>query len=81
MIANVAYNDVKREPGGEAAAVYEDIDKMVRTVQGKDTLTRHPEAAYELPVSRPDALEHHYSTAGEIAKARQQQHRSTETAM
>ena len=54
MRANVAYGEVKAEPGGEAA-LYEDVDKMVRSVQGNYELTEHPDAAYEFPVSQPAA--------------------------
>ena len=83
--ANVAYRDVdlQRESGGEAA-LYEDIDKMVRSVKGKYRLTEHP-AAYEFPVSRP--VNPLYDIAGgvdtdvEFTKTSQQQHTSTESAM
>ena len=59
---NVAYGDVNQEPG-EEAAVYEDIDKMVRFVEGKYELTERPVA----PVSQPaDPV---YDTAGDVTKS------------
>ena len=73
----MAYGDVKREPRGEGA-VYEDIDKMVRSVKGKYEPTECP-AAYEFPVSQPAAPV--YDTVGEATKTSQQQHTSTETTM
>ena len=54
--ANVAYNEVKLKRSSYrsrrgAAAVYENVDKVVRSVEG---LTERP-AAYGFPVSRPAA--------------------------
>ena len=73
----MAYGDVTRETGGEPA-LYEDIDKMVRSVERRYELTGHP-SDYEFPVSPPAAPV--YDTAGEVTKTSQQQHTSTETAM
>ena len=49
--ANVAYGEVKLEDSG---AVYEDLDKVVKRVEGNYELTEHP-TAYEFPVIQPAA--------------------------
>ena len=65
MRAYVASGDVRREPGGEAA-LYEDIDKIVRSVERNNKLTEYP-AAYEFPDCQPAAPI--YETAGEATKS------------
>ena len=44
----MAYGEVKLEDSAGAAVVYEDLDKVARSVDGKYELTKHPEAAYEI---------------------------------
>ena len=63
---NVAYGDVRREPGREAA-VYQNIDQMLRSVEGRYELTERP-AAYDFPVSRRVAQT--YDRAGEVTETR-----------
>ena len=76
MRANVAYGEVTLEPG----AVYEDLDKVVKSVEGNFELKKRPAAQYEVPVSPPAAPV--YDTAGESAKpSSEQQHIPKDTEM
>ena len=49
--ANVAYGEVKLE---DSEAVYENLDKVARSVEANDELMEHTEGG-ELPVSQPAA--------------------------
>ena len=65
---NVAYGEVNIE---DTEAVYENLDEVVRSVDGKDELTEHP-VAYEFPVSRPAAANRTKPSSKE--QQQQQQH-------
>ena len=49
--ANVAYGEVNIE---DTEAVYENVNKVARSVEGDDELIEHPEGG-ELPVGQPAA--------------------------
>ena len=74
--ANVAYGDVTLEPG----ALYEDLDKVVRSVEGNFELMQRSAAEYERPVDQGTTV---HDTAGlESAKSSsEQQHIPEDTEM
>ena len=64
----MAYGDVTLEPG----ALYEDLDKVVKSVEGNFELMQRSAAEYERPVDQPAATVH--DTAGrESAKSSSEQ--------
>ena len=66
--ANAAYKGVRRDSVGAGEGVYEDIDKVVRSVQGNYKLVTKPAAYEAFPISQGTTSDSVYATADESKK-------------